>query len=540
MRIALVANAYPPFFIGGAEIAAHRQAMALIRRGHELSCFCAVSDDGRRAYAQHVEDVDGVQVTRVNVPGFRFTARENFANVIVEARFRDFLERRSPDVVHFHNTSGLSLSLLDVCEEAGVPSMLTLHDHWGFCLRNTLVRRDETRVCADWEGCGEACLQEADYLGLPMPVFMRTDFVRAKLHKASLHHYPSRYLLGAYERASFDGFRAVQHTYGIEPHWFEGDVEPPPSSPGDPVRIAFVAYLSRHKGPQTLFDALVLLEEQDLLGRFQVDVYGRGDMEADMAAVVAERGWGERVRLHGKTDNAAMPTAYRSADVMVNCSLWPENEPLTILEALACGVPVIATALGGNVELVRDGDNGWLFEAGSAESLAARLADCAADPGRLRAMRGAARLSVADRTIAAYAGFAEAAYRSLTPPTAAMLPSLAAVFCKDFGAIDAQALHRAARSGYFASLEWMLAEALRGPSEIASVRVAVSLDGRLDAPAAHLLSRDTPVLVLGPARDAAFDRFDNVRSVESLEALSAFGHRLAERAVAGPRELTNA
>ena len=526
MRIALVANAYPPFFIGGAEIAAHRQAIELVARGHELSCFCAVSDDGRRAYAQHIEDVDGVQVTRVNVPGFRFTARENFANVIVEARFREFLALRAPEVVHFHNTSGLSLTLLDVCEAAGMPTMLTLHDHWGFCLRNTLIRPEETRVCPDWDGCGEACLVEADYLGLEMPVFMRTDFVRAKLHKAGLHHFPSRYLLGAYERAHFDAGRAVQHTYGIQPHWFAGPVESVHGADPDTIRIAFVAYLSRHKGPQTLLDALELLDQRGLLSRFEVDVYGRGDMEADMAEMIAERGWGERVRLNGKTDNTAMPAAYRKADVMVNCSLWPENEPLTILEALACGVPVIATSMGGNVELVRDGVNGWLFPAGSAEALAARLEACAADPAGLSQLRGAARASVAARTIAAYADFALDAYRSLTLPSAAGLPSLAAVFCKGFGGLDAQALHRAARSGYFAELEWMLAETLRGPAELEAVKLIVSLDGRLDAPAAQDLASDIPVLVLGPC-DAAFDRFTFVHAVDSLEALAALGHSLA-------------
>ncbi len=532
MRIALVANAYPPFFIGGAEIAAHRQAVELVARGHELSCFCGVSDDGRRAYAQHIEDVDGVQVTRVNVPGFRFTARENFANVIVEARFREFLELRAPQVVHFHNTGGLSLTLLDVCEAARIPAMLTLHDHWGFCLRNTLIRPDETRVCPEWDACGETCLGEADYLGLEMPVFMRTDFVRAKLHKATRHHYPSRYLMGAYERAHFDPARAVQHTYGIQPHWFEGPVEGPPRTDADPIRIAFVAYLSRHKGPQTLLSALSLLEERGLLSRFEVDVYGRGDMEPGMAEMIAARGWGERVRLNGKTDNAAMPKAYRSADMMVNCSLWPENEPLTILEALACGVPVIATAMGGNVELVHEGENGWLFEAGSAEGLAARLQACAADPGGVRALRGAARASVADRTIAAYVEFAVREYRSLAPPKASSLPSLAALFCKEFGPLDAHALHRAARSGYFGGLEWMLAEAIRGPSELEAVKLVVSLDGRLDAPAALALDPNTPVLVLGVARDAAFDRFASVRAVDSLEALAALGHTLAaEKAV---------
>ena len=140
MRIALVANAYPPHFVGGAEIAAHRQAVELVRRGHALSAFCAWSNDSEPAYDVTLHVVDGVAVTRVNVPGYRFEAQRNFANGVVDALFARFLERERPDAVHFHNLPGLSLGLLDVAEAAGIPAVVTFHDHGGFCLRNALVR----------------------------------------------------------------------------------------------------------------------------------------------------------------------------------------------------------------------------------------------------------------------------------------------------------------------------------------------------------------------------------------------------------------
>jgi hypothetical protein len=263
-------------------------------------------------------------------------------------------------------------------------------------------------------------------------------------------------------------------------------------------------------------------------------------MEAEVAAIVAARGWSEHVRLHGRTDNAAMPAVYRTADLTVNCSLWPENEPLTLLESLASGAPAAATRIGGNTELIEHGVNGWLYPPGSAAGLAEILAAAAADPAALNAMRPAARASVASRTIAAYADFALAAYEGLSLPTPQSLPSIAAVFGTDLGGLDGPALWRASKTGYWSQVEWLPADAVRGDSETAAVTVALSLDGRLDGPLARALPSSIPVVVLGPLRDPAFSRFERVRSVPDLEALAELGLEVATHSTTEARALTDA
>ena len=418
MRIALVANAYPPFFVGGAEIAAHRQAVELVRRGHTVSAFCAWANGALPAYEVTQHTVDGVAVTRVNVPEARFTPERGFANAVVDALFARFLEQEAPEVVHVHNLPGLSLGVMDVAEAAGAPIMATFHDHWGFCLRNILVRPGDTAVCPDWSGC-EACLPEADLEGMALPTFMRTNLVRLKLHKATRFHFPSRYLMSAYGEALFDTARAVQQSYGIQSQWFEGETARPAAGV---VKVAFVGYLGWHKGPDVLLDALEQLEARGRLQAFQVELYGDGVAAGDIQKRIAARTWEGRVTLVGKRAAPAMMAVYRDADLMVNCSRWPENEPLTLLEALASGTPVIATAMGGNIELVREGVNGWLTPAGDPRALADRLAALADRPEVLADMREDTRASVADRTLGAYADFAEASYTQLRPATAADLP----------------------------------------------------------------------------------------------------------------------
>jgi glycosyltransferase involved in cell wall biosynthesis len=81
----------------------------------------------------------------------------------------------------------------------------------------------------------------------------------------------------------------------------------------------------------------------------------------------------------------------RRALALVVPSIWYENFPRTIVEAFACGLPVIASRIGALAEIVRDGQTGLLFEPGSALDLAGKMAWARANPQRMAQMGAAAR-----------------------------------------------------------------------------------------------------------------------------------------------------
>lgn len=81
----------------------------------------------------------------------------------------------------------------------------------------------------------------------------------------------------------------------------------------------------------------------------------------------------------------------REAAYLVAPSICYENFPRTIVEAFACGLPVIASRLGAMAEIVRDGETGLLFEAGNADDLARKMAWAETNPAALRAMGTSAR-----------------------------------------------------------------------------------------------------------------------------------------------------
>ena len=98
-----------------------------------------------------------------------------------------------------------------------------------------------------------------------------------------------------------------------------------------------------------------------------------------------------RVRFLGTVPLPALIRAYRAADLLVLPSIWQESYGLPVAEAMACGVPVLASASGGVPELIEDGVTGKLVPRLDTRALRRALRDMAADPARLHEMGGAAR-----------------------------------------------------------------------------------------------------------------------------------------------------
>jgi glycosyltransferase involved in cell wall biosynthesis len=125
-------------------------------------------------------------------------------------------------------------------------------------------------------------------------------------------------------------------------------------------------------------------------------VVGDGEQRPVVEAVAAECHVSDRVRMMGRVSDSELRLAVASADVLVSTSTY-EGFGLTIVEAMAAGLPVIAVAVGGVVDIVVDGVTGHLVPAGDVAGIADRLARLAADPAAARAMGEAGRQRAEDR-----------------------------------------------------------------------------------------------------------------------------------------------
>ncbi len=160
--------------------------------------------------------------------------------------------------------------------------------------------------------------------------------------------------------------------------------------PADSVVIGWVGRMEPVKNVQGLVEAFARLDDSapDQAGRARLLLVGDGSRHATVAADVERLGLGDRVRLTGARDD--VPGLLRALDLFVLPSL-AEGISNTILEAMASGVPVVATDVGGNAELIRPGETGEIVAAGDPAALAGGLATYLARPARLATDGRAAR-----------------------------------------------------------------------------------------------------------------------------------------------------
>jgi glycosyltransferase involved in cell wall biosynthesis len=143
---------------------------------------------------------------------------------------------------------------------------------------------------------------------------------------------------------------------------------------GRPPRIVAAGRLHPKKGFDVLVAAAALLRDRGLA--FEVEIAGEGDERGKLEGLIAEHGLGDRVRLVGWRDASAFLAA---GDVFAFPS-YQEGFPLVLLEAMAVGLPVAASAIPGPDEMIVEGASGRLPPPGDAAALADALAGLIADP----------------------------------------------------------------------------------------------------------------------------------------------------------------
>jgi glycosyltransferase involved in cell wall biosynthesis len=156
--------------------------------------------------------------------------------------------------------------------------------------------------------------------------------------------------------------------------------------------VSFLGMLYRPKGVFTLIDAARLLVAQGLDARvvFAGGWFSAADRDEILAAVAAS-GVADRIEFVGVVDGESKRAFLRETDIFVFPGIQPEGLPLVILEAMAAGLPVVATPVGAVADVIVDGENGVLVPPGDARALAAALARLAADAEERRRLGRAAR-----------------------------------------------------------------------------------------------------------------------------------------------------
>jgi glycosyltransferase involved in cell wall biosynthesis len=149
--------------------------------------------------------------------------------------------------------------------------------------------------------------------------------------------------------------------------------------------VGFFGQISFLKGIHVALDAARVLEDEEVTD-IQVEIHGDymgqpEEFQQDFLERLAKAG--RNVRYHGPYDNRRVDQLMRGFDVILVPSIWWENSPVVIQEALRNRRPIVCSNIGGMAEKVRDGKGGFHFPVGSAIELAALLRDLAGDREKL-------------------------------------------------------------------------------------------------------------------------------------------------------------
>ena len=314
------------------------------------------------------------------------------------ALIRRRLEQAPADVVHIHNTFPLlSPSIHVAARDAGAAVVQTIHNYRPVCPAATLFR--DGAPCHDcvgravaWPSVVHACFRGSRIQTVPVAGMLLAQRLR-------------RTWDAVHAIVALTAFAADQLVAGGLPedriHVKGNFVEPSSESRRGPGSgMLFVGRLSRDKGIGTLADAI-----EQLPAATVVRIAGDGPDAALLDALATRSG----VTRLGRIDPTGVRRELAAARALIFPSLWYEGMPMTILEAFAEGVPVIAARTGAAGELVKDGENGLTFEPGDGPGLADAIRWAEAHPNEMTALgEGARRTYEANHTPEAHYQMLEA------------------------------------------------------------------------------------------------------------------------------------
>lgn len=215
---------------------------------------------------------------------------------------------------------------------------------------------------------------------------MLAQKVNAAAFTVAISEFNRRIIIEECGSASADRVHVVH--CGVDPDFFA----PAPRHERDVVELVCVAVLEEKKGHRYLIDACAQLRDRGV--RFRCHLVGDGPLRRELEQRVADAGLTEVVLLHGGRPRNEVAGLVAGADIAVLASHRTgrgkmEGIPVALMEAMACGVPVVATVMTGIPELVEHEVNGLLVRSGDAVPLADALETLARD-ARLRSRLGAA------------------------------------------------------------------------------------------------------------------------------------------------------
>lgn len=426
MRILLIAHSSLPFTFAGTEVYTYALARQLSKE-HEVTIFCRVHDSKQTEYALNQIVYKGQKIYTINntfskCRGFVKT----YANKNIDVVFELVLKEVKPDIIHIQHLLFLSLGIIDVAKKNNIPIIFTSHDYWLICQKGQLIREGNILCSTVDQYLCTVCLATQltlnpfsaymyRFLKKCVPIswmcFCRNIYLslvgimprgasnaNLKLLARREHVFnavtdidnfiaPSEFMRQKLFESGIPKEKIYFCQYGIDTKRYQAVKK----EKAETLRFTFIGTLLPTKGIDLLIKAFKSVKATDIL----LNIYGRqalyAGFEGFYRSLIKEKGHDSRIRFMGEIENDKIENVYAHTDVLVVPSVWYENTPLVILEALASQTPVLAARIGGIPELIQDRVNGLLFVPNDCKDLVDKLRLLSGDRALLERLRQGAR-----------------------------------------------------------------------------------------------------------------------------------------------------
>jgi len=347
---------------GGAEAVFFDTINGLRERGHEVAEFSMrhsnnLPSDYDKYFASPLPDLTGKKIGGAQMAKIFVRA---ISSSEIHKKLEQLIADFKPEVAHLHNvTKQLSASIFTTLKKLKIPIVLTVHDVQPMCPNHRMVRGDG-RLCEScfkrrYYNCPRySCVGNSIGKSLGAMVEAYYYYLRGIWDLVDVFVCPSQFMM---DKMAEWGFPEGKMKVARNPHNVPAAIFPLGN------KIVYLGRLHEEKGIKTFMRALPGLRE------YAVIIAGNGPEDEWVDKFIQEHRL-TNVKKIGWVDGEARETVMKEAKVVVAPSLFYENCSLTILEAMAQGRIVVAADRGGNSELVRHGETGFLAEPENHELLA--------------------------------------------------------------------------------------------------------------------------------------------------------------------------
>ena len=359
MKIVVIHNKYQ--IGGGEDVVVENEKKLLESKGHEVLAY----------FKDNTEIANYSFLRKANLINTSVWSRQSFKEL------RELIEKIRPDICHVHNYMPLiSPSVFCACDEMNVPVVQTLHNYRMLCSNAYLFRNG--KVCEECIGKSlYHALQYGCYRDSRIQTFAVARMIETHKRRGTFKNSIDGYIcLSEFAKNKFREGGLPREKLFMKPNFLFSD---PGFTGSDEEYYLFAGRLDKTKGID------VLVETAKIKPNLKFIIVGDGQYKT-------KNHKSSNIEYLGQLCKIDLIQRLQNCSALIFPSIWYEAMPMAIIEAFACGKPVIASRLGAMVEIIEEGKTGILFEPGNAKDLASKIEWAASHQSEMHNMGANARM----------------------------------------------------------------------------------------------------------------------------------------------------